>query len=148
MCCIYFRWQSQRLTVIVPADILQQMNFGSFPSHVLTTILSFFSTIMRIRSQRVTVTCLKWFGAHVHGRTLTKTAPRFNAALKWNPSRLCLARAVLMWPPLEKTCFLFGVCVSPSTSPPDPLSSEQRNVYMNRDCQGFKLQPLRNELSS
>lgn len=138
--------QSQRLTVIAPAGILHQMNFGSFPSHVLTTILSFFSAVWRIRSQRATSDLFELVQGS-HTGIQTKTEPRFCAALKWNP-RLCLARALLMWPPLEKICFLFGVCVCPSPSPPDPLSSEQRNVYMKRDCQGFKLHPLGNELSS
>lgn len=135
--------QSQQLTVIAPAGILHQMNFGSFSSHVLSTLLSFFSAIWRIGSQQTTNDL---FGAHAHRGIQTKIALRFYAALKWN-IRLCLPRAVLMWP-LEKTSFLFGVCVCPSASPPDPLSSEQRNVYMKRDCQGFKLHPLRNELSS
>lgn len=60
--------QSQRLIVVVPAGILHQTNFGSFPSHVLTTVLSFVSTVMRLGNQWVTVTYLKWFGAHGHGR--------------------------------------------------------------------------------
>lgn len=46
--------QSQRLTVIAAAGILHLVNFGSFPSHVLTTILSFFFTVWRIGIHRAT----------------------------------------------------------------------------------------------
>lgn len=71
--------QSQQLTVIAPAGVLHQMNFGSFPSHVLTTLLSFFSAVWRVGSQRATSDL---FGARAHRGIQTKSAPRFCAALK------------------------------------------------------------------
>lgn len=78
------------------------------------------------------VTCLERFGAHAHRGLLPGSElPPVGS----EPS----ARAVS-----AKPCPL---CLCPSASP-QTLSSEQRNVYMERDCQGFKLHPLRNELSS
>lgn len=128
--------QSQRLTVTVPAGLLHRMNSGSFSSRVLTTIfLHHLENEKSTGNQR-----LVWKGlALMHSGECSQVL----SCLSWigDLSKGCVSLAAM-------SKILSSLLVSPDPASSETLSSEHRNVYMEGDCQGFKLHLLRNKLSS
>lgn len=95
-CCISFR------RVIVPPGLPHQMNSGSFPSHVLTTIF-----LCHLENEKSTGNqWLVWKGL---GLMHTPECSQIQSCLPWDLS--LQAKAVLAWLPWEKPYSFIGVCV-------------------------------------
>lgn len=119
--------QSQQLTVIAPAGILHQMNFGSLLSHVLNHSSLIFLCCLETR-KLMGNQWLVWigFGAHSHRGIQTKPAPRFCAALKCWCCSLFSKGCVDVASIRKDLLSLWSLCVSLCFTPrPTELRAEE-----------------------